>query len=112
MTTIFLCRYDSSRSASKKKVRQILKKVCEFYRADVHEVLSRSRHSGLIWPRHVAMALSAANGLTTSTIGKAMNRERTSVSYAHKQVLDSCKVYPKLKKEVQELAREVKNEIG
>ena len=89
----------------------IVDHVCEFYGADVEGVLSRSRLPRFIWPRHVAMAIAAAQGYTTRTIAAAFGRERTSVCYSQKTVLDQCDVYPDVAKEVKKMAKHVKENI-
>jgi single-strand DNA-binding protein len=93
------------------KVEQIIDLVCAYYGADRDGVMSRSRLPRWIWPRHVAMAVSAANGFASSTIGDVMQRERSVVSYATKSVLNQCETNPELDNEVREIARKAKKII-
>ena len=107
-----LYRFDSKlMPVRRRQMRAIVRHVCKFYHADVDAVLSYSRRAGLIWPRHVSMAIAAANGFTSATIAAALNRERTIVSYAHKQVLDQCETNSLANDEVRNLAREIKEKI-
>jgi chromosomal replication initiation ATPase DnaA len=92
-------------------MREIVGFVCGFYETEVDELLSYSRRAGLIWPRHVIMAIAAANGFTSATIAEALNRERTLVSYAHRSVQGQCDVYPLVAKEVKGLAAHIKENI-
>jgi len=107
-----LRRYDAMLiPIERKRMRSIIRHVCKFYRADVSAVMSYSRQAGLIWPRHVAMAIAAANGFSSTTIASALNRERSVVSYAHKQVLNQCSVDKEVDREVRKLAKEIKEKI-
>jgi chromosomal replication initiation ATPase DnaA len=92
-------------------MREILEYVCDYYETEVDELLSYSRRAGLIWPRHVIMAIAAANGFTSETIAAALNRERTLVSYAHRSVKGQCDVYPLVAEEVRSLASHIKENI-
>ena len=107
-----LHRHESkTQAANDLVIRSIVDYVCEFYGADVEGVLSRSRLPRFIWPRHVSMAIAAANGYTTTTVAKAFNRDRTVVSYARKTVLDQCDAYPDVAKEIKKIAKHIKENI-
>lgn len=99
------------RPARTRMMREILEYVCDYYETEVDAVLSYSRQAGLIWPRHVVMAIAAANGFTSTTIAAALNRERTLVSYAHASVRGQCDVYPIVAKEVKKLAIHIRENI-
>jgi len=99
------------RPARKRMMREMLEYVCNYYETEVEAVLSYSRQARLIWPRHVVMAIAAANGFTSSTIAEALNRERTLVSYAHASVRGQCDVYPVVAREVKKLAIYIRENI-
>ena len=111
-STSALHRFDAKLEHAKEaEIMSILDHVCDYYDADLDGVLSRSRLPRFIWPRHVAMAIAMAHGFTTTSIADAFGRERTIVSYANKSVLDQCDAYPKLEKEVRNLAKNIRENI-
>lgn len=91
-------------------LEHIQKRVADFYRVSLAELLSKSRKRGLVGPRQVAMALSKElTNFSLPAIGDAFSRDHTTVMHACRKVSETCKNDNRLDVEFQKLKYELSN---
>ena len=83
---------------------QILKKTAKHFGLEECEMHQTRRGKwGVAWPRMLAMSIAYEQPYTAEKVGKAFNRDHTSVLYAHQRVEDLCKQEPDRKMDRDEL---------
>lgn len=88
--------------------------VTSYYSISHEELVGRSRRKEVVYPRHVAMYFCRnLTSLPLSSIGHRFGgRDHSTVSHACEKVSDRLDVQPQMKRELDEVKREIRNQAA
>ena len=87
----------------------IQKKTANYYRVSHDDMLGKSRKADIVFPRQVAMSLGAElTEHTPANVGKAFNRDRTTVLHAGEVIAEKLRTDPEFRKEYEGLKMIIK----
>lgn len=85
---------------------RIISRVADHYHIKVSDIMGTRRPANIAWPRQVAMHLTRTiTGLSFPEIGRAFNRDNSTVQYACNRVAEAAERDPNVRAEIQLLDR-------
>lgn len=95
----------------RQRVRQIAHVVAIYYDLSIDEMLSRSRHTEIVWPRHVAMYLAWIDAGGYARIARCFGCDHGTVMNAVSRVKSLIETEPQSAKEVAAIETALKGEL-
>ena len=97
-----------TRDTEAKKMDDIILAVCNKFKLTREDIMSTKRTKEIAVPRHICVYLArTCTALSQSQIGKAINRDRTTVISSETYVKDEMAKNPSFAMEVEDLIREL-----
>lgn len=96
------------------KARTIQACVVEHFGLHQGTFMSAARDETYSWPRHLAIFLTREMlpELSTTIVGNLFQRERSTISYAEKEVRDRMAAYPQAKQDVDAIRAKLNGQNG
>ena len=94
------------------EVTELIEAATAFWGLEKDDLTGKSKKPEVCWPRFVCCWILRQKGLSDTAIGKALNREHSTIVNAIKQFKALTEVYPAYKQQAKAFDRHCWNTVG